>query len=306
MNYRSKYILILLFCFIFCLHHARAKQSNSQAGFLLLEKNDIRIIYSPADSAYAKQALNIIGKYLEEITADLLITERNTINVYIAPTRRNFRDFLRGQLPDWTGAFAAPSENTMYIRSPRWDQDNVFSTTLIHELFHLLLHQKMGLTEIPRWMNEGLAIFYSGDNKWIMSTAMSKALATRSLIPLSQIDNVLKFHSAKAELAYQESYSAVQYLLATYDIDAVLYILNGLKSNLSLDDCFKNATGSSFRDFELEWINYIKKHYKWTWISEFDNYIWILIIVLFLLAGILIRLRNRQKLREWQNETESE
>ncbi len=306
MNYRRKFNLILLFCFIFCVHPSRANRNDSQADFLLLEKNNIRIIYLVADSANAKQALKITGKYFDEITADLQITERNIINVYIAPTRRNFRNFLRGQLPDWTGAFAAPSENTMFVRSPRWDQDNDFSTTLIHELFHLLLHQKMGITEIPRWMDEGLAIFYSGDKKWIMSTAMSKALATRSLIPLSQIDNVLKFHSAKAELAYQESYSAVQYILATYDIDAVLNILNGLKSNLSLDDCFKVATGSSFHDFEREWINYIKKRYKWTWISEFDNYIWILIIMLFLLAGILIRLRNRQKLREWQNETESE
>ena len=139
-----------------------------------------------------------------------------------------------------------------------------------------------------------------------MSTAMSKALATRSLIPLSQIDNVLKFHRAKAELAYQESYSAVQYLLATYDIDAALKILDGLKSNQSMDDCFKSATGSSFHDFELEWTSYIKKHYKWNWVSDFDDYIWILIIVLFLLAGILIRLRNRQKLQEWQNETEFE
>ena len=283
-----------------------AKTGDRQAGFLMLDKNNIRVIYSSADSNYAKQALKITGKYMDEISTDLKLTEIKSINIYIAPTRRNFRAFLSGRLPKWTGAFASPSENTMYIRSPRWDQDNVFSTTLVHELFHLLLHQKMGMIEIPRWLNEGLAIFYSDDQKWIMSTAMSKALATRSLVPLSQIDNVLKFHSAKAELAYQESYSAVQYLLATYDIDAVLIILDGLKSNQSLDDCFKSATGSSFRDFELEWISYIKKNYKWTWISEFDNYIWIFIIILFLLAGILIRLRNRQKIREWQNEIEVE
>ncbi len=306
MNYLCKNILFLLLFLICSLNHTWATQNESEAGFMLLEKNNIRIIYSPADSINAKQALNITGKYFDEISTDLFITERKTISVYIAPTRRNFRDFLRGQLPKWTGAFASPSENTMYIRSPRWDQDNDFSTTLVHELFHLLIHQKMGITELPRWMDEGLAIFYSDDKKWIMSTAISKALATRSLIPLSQIDNVLKFHMAKAELAYQESYSAVQYLLATYDIDAVMKILDGLKSNQSMDDCFKTATGSSFHDFELEWINYIKKHYKWTWISEFDDYIWIFIIVLFFLVGIIIRLRNRQKLQEWENEIEVE
>ena len=306
MCYLRKNIIILFFLFSFCVYHTRATQIDSQTGFLLLEKNHIRIIYSPADSNYAKQAMNITGKYLDEISTDLFLTEIKTINIYIAPTRKNFRDFLRGQLPKWTGAFASPSENTMYIRSPRWDQDNDFTTTLVHELFHLLVHQKMGITEIPRWLNEGLAIFYADDKRWIMSTAMSKALATRSLIPLSQIDNVLKFHTAKAELAYQESYSAVQYLLATYDIDAVLKILDGLKSNQSMDNCFKMATGSTFHDFELEWINYIKKNYKWTWISDFDDYIWLFIIVLFLLAGILIRLRNRQKLQEWQNEIEFE
>ena len=297
---------ILLLLIFFCIYHAGAKQVKGDVQFNALEKNNIRIVYSPADSNNAKQALEIIGKYYEEISIDLLITDIKTINVFIAPSRRNFREYLKGQLPKWTGAFASPAVNAMYIRSPRWDVDNDFKTSLVHELFHLLLHQKMGMTEIPRWLDEGLAIFYSDDKKWIMSTAMSKALATRSLIPLSQIDNVFKFHRAKAELAYQESYSAVQYLLATYDIDAVLKILDGLKSNQDINTCFKSATGSSFHEYELEWINYIKKHYKWTWISDFDNYIWLFIILLFLLAGIIIRLRNRQKIREWQNEIEFE
>jgi len=299
----SFFLLLLIF---FCLYHAGAMQVEGDVQFNALEKNNIRIVYSPADSNNAKQALEIIGKYYEEISIDLLITEMETIIVFIAPSRRNFREYLKGQLPKWTGAFASPAVNTMYIRSPRWDVNNDFKTSLVHELFHLLLHQKMGITEIPRWLDEGLAIFYSGDNRWIMSTALSKALATHSLIPLSQIDDVLKFHRAKAELAYQESYSAVQYLLATYDIDAVLKILDGLKSNKDINTCFKSATGSSFHEYELEWINYIKKHYKWTWISDFDEYIWIFIILLFLLAGIIIRLRNRQKLQEWQNEIDLE
>ncbi|HPG38657.1 MAG TPA: peptidase MA family metallohydrolase [bacterium] len=288
---------------IFILLSFQAGAENSAGK---LRDGKVHIFFDQADSAYARQAAAIIHRSCEEMTVDLQIDSCESLYVYIAPSRRDFRNVLRGRLPHWTGAFATPANSSMTIRSPRWDKDNDFKATIIHELFHLLIHHKMKNTAIPRWMDEGLAIFYSGEQRWITSGALSKALATNSVIPLAQIDRVLKFHRAKAELAYQESYSAIQYLLATYDIDAVRIILDGLAAGQQLDSCFMNATGSPFNAFEKEWLNSAKKHYKWFWLADLDNYLWILIIVLFILVGLLVRLRNRKKMQEWQLEAEAE
>ena len=137
-------------------------------------------------------------------------------------------------------------------------------------------------------------------------TALSKASATRSLLPLGEIDAVLTFHRPRAELAYQQSYSAVHYLLLTYDLEALRTILSGIRKGQDQDVLFLQATGSTFLEFEQEWQNYVYKNYQWIWLSEIDQYIWILILLLAVLALPLIRRRKLRKLDEWDRSLDAE
>ena len=220
----------------------------------------IHVYSATTDSIYAQQALNILIPAWQEITFDLKIKGGKTINVFIAANRQEFRKFSRGKLPNWTGAFAEPFENSIFLKSPRWDKSQSFKYSVIHELWHILLYQKIAYKKFPRWLDEGMAIFYSRDPNRERGSVLSKAMVTNSLIPLEQIDYVLNFHTAKADLAYQQSYSATKYLLTTYDIDAIQTIINGIITNKSIDDIFISATGSSFDKFEKEWIAYAKKN----------------------------------------------
>lgn len=267
-------------------------------------QSPISIQFLPQDSSYARQALPILEQTLEEIILDLSAERNEMMTVIIAPTRKFFLSFIQGDLPRWADAFAVSSHRLMVVKSPRFDRtDKNFRQTLIHELSHLLLYERVGKKNVPRWLDEGLAIFYSAQDKWRLPTALSKAASTRSLIPLSEIDRVLDYHRIKAELAYQESYSAVYYLLATYGVKALSIILDGIKYNDDMDQIFLRATGSSFYDYEQEWIAYVRKTQKWYWLSDIDSYIWIIIFVLMVSAVVLVRLRNRKKIRSWEEES---
>ena len=261
----------------------------------------------PRDSLYVRQARDVLCSAYEEIAYDLNITQHDTLNVLLAPSRRDFYSLSRGRLPSWAAAFASPVDRRMVIKSPRWNRsESTFESELIHELSHLLLHRRVAPGVLPRWLDEGLALFYSRDNRWRTSTALSKAILTRSLIPLADIDYVLNFHRQKAELAYQECYSAVYYLLTTYDIDAVRIIVNGLRDRQDIDQIFLRATGSSFSEFEREWLEHAKKSHRWTWATEVDQLIWLFIPLLAVAGYLLVRRRNRAKLREWDLYPESE
>jgi len=267
----------------------------------------ILVHYLLTDSSQAREASAILSKSYLEISDDLQLMVEDTFHVFIAPSRQEFHSFARGKLPKWTGAFAVPASRAMVIKSPRWDRPETdFRATLIHELVHLLLHERVRHRPIPRWLDEGLAIFYAEAEKWSTLTALSKAAAANSLIPLADIDRVLNFQRAKAELAYQESYSAVHYLLLTYDIEALRIILQGIREGKDLDASFHLATGSTFVGFEQEWILYVKKNFKWFWLAEIDSYIWLLILVLGILAWLFIRRRARRKLQEWESMPEPE
>ena len=258
------------------------------------------------DSQYVKTAYKTLSSAFDEITFDLQLDQDDSFDVYIMPTRKSFRDALQGRLPDWTSAYANPGMSRMVVKSPRWNPDEFFETTLVHELFHLLIHFHLGTHTLPRWMDEGLAIFYSGEDRWKTATPLSKAITTRSLIPLADIDYVLQYHQAKADLAYQQSYSAVEYLLQTYDIDAVRQIFAGLKAGSSLDACFISATGSSYSAFEMEWQDFVRKTHRWMWFYELDQYVWIFIFGLLLLVYILRRIRNKRIEGEWRRELEAD
>ena len=273
----------------------------------VLTRGYFRIVHAVEDSAYCAQVSAVLNSALQEVTQDLQLPPPDTMMVYLAPDRRAFLGFSRGQLPRWAQAFAIPTRQLMVLKSPRWDRsEGDGSATAAHELVHLLLHKKTRGRKIPRWLDEGLAIFYSGEKRWQTATAISKGTVTDSLIPLDQIDWVLDFHRSKAELAYQQSYSAVHYLLRWYDIEAVRIILDGIREGRDLDESFQLATGSTFAEFEREWTAYAQKAYQWLWLSEFDDLLWIPILLLTFAVFVILRLRNRRRIREWEELSEAE
>jgi hypothetical protein len=270
--------------------------------FQQFEKNQFCIFSTEPDSAYRRIAYSVLEKAFDEITFDLQYIPPDTYSIYIAPSRQVFTEMVAGSLPEWVGAYAVPTHRIMVIKSPRWNPDNSYEQSLVHELFHLIAHSFMGYVTLPRWLDEGLAIFYSKEERWKTATALSKAIATHSLIPLDQIDLVLNYQRAKADLAYQQSYSATVYLLTTYDIEAVRQLLAAFKQRLPMDECFQRATGSTYNSFEKEWRTYVEKNEKWVWFYEINNYLWILILFLLVAAVGMRFLRNRSIVRNWQME----
>jgi hypothetical protein len=295
------YIMLSIVLCVCCFSTVNMAKENDH-NWEILSIAHIKILYGRGDSLNAANAVTILSPALEEISSDLRVIP-DDISVFLCPSRQIFKQLTFGNLPKWTEGVADVYHNSMIIKSPIWDRSkHDFAGTLVHELTHLLFHEAVGQRRIPRWIDEGLAIFYSREKEWASATQISKALLTNSIIPLMDIDRVLTFHQEKAKLAYQESYTAVQYLLAIYDIDAIHIIIEGIRNGWPLDDIFLQATGSSFTEFEKEWRKYIDKKYRWYLLSEIDDYLWFVIIGLFILGIIIFRIRNRRVLKQWENE----
>ena len=259
------------------------------------------IYYAKEDARLLEETITVLERACDEIDRDLAISQKETLRVIIAPTREIFREYLRGNLPQWTHAFAVPAKGTMVVRSPRWDRpESSYRQSLVHELLHLLLFQRLRQRTLPRWLEEGMAIFYAEHTAYEKRAHLARALATGSLIPLQEIDRVLDFQHNRAQLAYQQSYSAVRYLLAVYDVEALNTILDGVAAGDDLDTVFIRATGSTMHGFEEEWHRYLDKTEKWLWLSEIDELIWLFLPLLALIVVYFVRRRNRRRLLEWE------
>jgi len=277
--------------------------SSQSAPLCTLVQSPLIIQYHPQDSTLAKSLPQRLSASLEELHHDLNVPFTTPYCIVIAPSQDFYRQYLTSGLPTWASAFAVPAIRTAVIKSPRWDRpESDLGKNLLHELVHLVLHERTGHHPLPRWLDEGLALFYEGPRPWDYPLTLSKALYTRSLIPLEQIDTVLSFQKSKADLAYQQCYSAVTYFLSTYDTDGLQIVLEGFRHKKTPDEIFRQATGSTFAAFEQEWQHAIEKKYRYHWLSEWDSFLWFFIILLAAVAAAWIRRRNRRTVAQWESQ----
>jgi len=260
--------------------------------------------YSNKNSiAKTQKILYSLVSFYPKLMEDFGTTSDDSIIVYISPTEEIYRQFVGENFPDWSDGVASPSRNIIILKSSNILPGNANNSKIaIHELTHILLNRAVHSNPVPRWFNEGLAVYYSGEKAFASGSLVSKALVTKSIIDLNDIDEVLTFYRDKAQLAYQESYLAVDYLFEQFGKDKVKEIISELGKGQKIDQALLNVIGMDMLDFEYEWYQHIKKKYRWRFLVDFDTYLWILMLALFLLGFILMRLRNRRTIRRWEED----
>lgn len=298
-----KFIFVLLIIFSFALF------STTQAGDQLwphISGSKFIIYYQDDDLKNSQKILNLLQSSYLQLSQELGIHLVDSVFIFITPSQHAFDQIVGKKIPKWTDGLAAPMNNAIILKSPKWiPPETDINSIAIHELVHILLDRATKGNPIPRWFNEGMAVYYSGEKGFAASTLVSKSLVTNSLIPLSDIDDVLSFQHDKAQLAYQQSYLAVSYLFKYYGSEAVQAIIHKLGEGTNLNQALIEVIDLDSWEFEEAWLQYIKKQYRWHFLVEFDNYLWILILGLFILGFILIRLRNKRTIRQWQEDDEN-
>jgi hypothetical protein len=302
MNIKITLYLIIIFSLtLFSISPAEDRQWQSISGSIFI------VFYQGNDLQNSEKILTSLQSSYFRLSQEIGVELIDSVSVFITPSKKVFDQIVGKQFPGWSDGIAAPINNIIILKSARWmppETDN--EAIAIHELTHIILNRAVKSNPIPRWFNEGLAVYYSGEKGYASSTLVSKALVTNSIIPLSDIDNVLQFHKDKAQLAYQQSYLAVEYLFRQYGKNTVKRLIHKLGEGFNLNQAFIDVIDLDLWEFEEEWYEHIKQKYRWHFLVEFDNYLWVLILALFVLGFIIIRRRNKRTIQRWQEEDDDQ
>lgn len=239
----------------------------------------------------------------KKLSAEFQVNLNDSITIFLTPSQEVFQRMVGQHIPKWSNGIASPYRNVIVLKSPSWvppETDN--RAIIVHELTHLFVNELAKGNRVPRWLNEGLAVYHSGEKAFASGSLISKALITNSLIALSDIDDVLDFHQGKAQLAYQQSYLAVVYLVGQYELQAVREILSKIAEGKTSNEAFYQVLGLDLWDFEDEWLDYVQKKYRWNFLIDFDTYFWIFLVLLFILVFLFIKRRNRKTIQSWESE----
>lgn len=169
-----------------------------------------------------------------------------------------------------------PGQDVNYITlstESRGDQDSI--NIGFHEFTHLLVNTSFG--QVPPWLNEGLAEFYStlnfgSDRKVILGRPIRRhasLLRHNSLIPLRtlfQVDYKSPHYneSDKQSIFYAESWALMHYLMihrTGQRASQMWKFLDLVRTNVPTEDAFQRSFETTFEALENELRLYIQQDF---------------------------------------------
>lgn len=210
-------------------------------------------------SALADTIMDTLSDAYNRVGYDLTHYPATQIPV-ILYTKKDFRSVTES--PEWSGGIYDGK-----IRLPiggTGELTPVLRGVLFHEYTHVVVGE-LSKGNCPVWLNEGLAE-YEGRREFDSPLkALERSAKEGSLIPFADLENsFFAMDRGKAELAYQQSYSMVRFMISTFGFHKVRDVLVNLGKGMATEPAIAGAFSDyrlNFSDIQKEWRGQIQKEY---------------------------------------------
>ena len=219
--------------------------------------------------------------------------------IVIPVSKRSHFRLLGGH--DAMVAFALPEKKQVVLDLSRFDpQPASLRPVLKHEYAHLLLHHHIPPARLPRWLDEGLAQYFSdGISEYLpgRSSVLGEALAAGRVFPLSAL--ALRFPSDGfgRQLAYEQTRSMVSHMARRYGEDFLPALIGHMANGSTATEAFRSITGIALADFEQEWRHYETSPFSW--LGRVAGQLYGVIFFLAAVATLIGYLRYRRRRRAY-------
>ena len=286
--------------------------------FLLIPSQAISLDYQKISTRYFDFFFNKYDKNVveplasesdiiaEKVMSNLGVIFKGKIEVRIAG-RDEFKKVQphHRDIPNWVSGIAYHTLSLIILRSPRPMRGGHYDLkkTFVHELTHVLFGSsfKNG-ARIPRWLNEGVSMYESREWNFSRVSAITQAVLTGALLPLSEITYTFPRERREVELAYCQSFYLISYLIKKYGKRRFqnfikLYIKEGL-----FEDALLKIYGVNLNVLEKNWHRSLKMRYSWIPIITSTSTLWFIITLIFICGYIRKRRRVVATLQQWEED----
>lgn len=242
------------------------REYQAHRGFIHEATRHFRIEFEGSENRdLYKTILEILEEAFNEVGKALSFYPDREITVFLY-TEQQFFDVTRA--PAWTGGIFDGR-----IRIPAKGYQNHLDQLrriLFHEYAHAVIHQMTGQhiqgveqdrkTSVPTWLHEGIAQYLEPRTSHDEPNAAFKVLAERgALLELSRLHgSFLGFNNQLAGLAYEESLSAVTFLVDQYGLYSLQRILTALAQQKTVDEAMRDILFLSYEEFQSRWEEHLR------------------------------------------------
>ncbi len=291
-------IALLVFSFISCYPaEAAQRQQTTFFRFQSAQHHLPRLLVQNAD-AIARQIIDDLGLPLHQ-----------PIDVLIASTIAEFQRLqpAGARVPAWAIGVAYPQHNLIILLSPAVRQRGPIDIikTFQHEVLHIILGQAFaGTDQVPRWLNEGLAMIAA--NEWSMArlSTMTFAVLGRKLIPMQELAASFPADPDQAHIAYCQSFYFIAFLKGRFGSDSFKTFLKEYTRHKNFQRAIRDTYQLPWEKMEDLWRDYLRLRFSWIPLITSSTTLWFLATLLFILGYARKKRLNRLQLEQWNREEE--
>jgi hypothetical protein len=310
-------VVCLRFYFFTSFNPAALPQNPSGIAWHYHSTSRFIVAYHEREKTLAIRILGELQQRQQQLADRLGYQPRRPVAVFLCPTQQIFDRMTGGAVPHWGEAAANVAQFRIFLKSPAassQNRDELLPVTITHELAHLCLAELATPSNrieampnpLPRWFSEGAAILLSGEHRHAHPTIISQAILTNSLLEFDQIDDLLSFPSARAGLAYAESYHAASFMTRRFGTGAIRKFAQAISEHPDPREAFRAALGEDLWDFEVAYFDYLRRQFRWYFLLD-EKFLFGFVIVALLIAGFFItRWRAKKKMKEWEEQEDDE
>ena len=156
--------------------------------------------------------------------------------------------------PGWTGGLSFGGYNIIILGIPS-SQEDWGKGAIAHELMHTIVddYTFSCLVEIPSWLHEGLAMDSEGGPGAAGMADLQSAIGQNTIFPVHSLGGNFPEDPAQARLAYDESFSVVDFLIQKWGPAKMRLLLTALRDGKPIDAALDEVYGFNVDGLDAAW-----------------------------------------------------
>ena len=267
-----------------------------------IERDQLLLHYSEGQESLALETMSVLNAGLIAYGQRLPAGEE-PIQIHICQTLEEFEGLSGGLPAKRIEGFARSREGIIVLKAPRLlGTGSNYAAIARHELLHVLLARNTNPDNLPRWLNEGIAMILSRENRWATMFSMARIYTGGRVIEYEDLPHV--FNAPGNEMvfgdAYVQSLSMTRYLQSQVGKERFWAMVQGLQSG-PFEEALRTQTGVTLEEFFDAWRASL---WQTALISSIVTGLSIFqVAAILLVVGYLRRrARNRRIVQTWDEE----
>ena len=286
--------------------HGVLRMPPIPAGFNTYDAGWVRFVYHPSSLGRVQPLIAQAAAVRHDLSERLGFPVLSEVRVMIARTTGEMETFAPSgaPYPEYAAGVAYSDLGLVLLSlTPlHAGQEQDLGEVFRHELAHVALHDALNGQSVPRWFNEGFAVFASGESSFARMKTLSMSTVGGSLIPLHELERSFPNDETKAQVAYAEAVDVVRFLVRREDIHRFRTLITELREAKTFEQAVLDAYAVDLATLELEWRDDASRRYTFLPILLSGTFFWVIALGLAVWAWRRRKRRDKLVLQRWARE----